>query len=278
MRADGQVVECMERADMELSRDRICNKLMELPEMQACLVADLKSETDCDAATNALDQTVDWLAFLRSTISRNKAHLANKWVRDNLMTGDESAAIISELSGKHFYELPADSCFFAWLKKFYSKFLANSGSSINLVNAYAEVDSAFADRSTLLRADYSTPRQDLTLWFAHDAMPKLAVVIGIPLPGTINPMPNSQKVLSGVNVYVSEVDTRHYGAVEYNGRAVFLNECNLALVKNALQKSICIGKTDELVNFTEFEPKYLYWKPGGHKYWWSLTDNDFDCF
>ncbi len=247
---------------MEFSADRMCNKLMELPELQACLDSALKSETDCDAATRALDHMVDWLAFLRSAISCNKARLANKWIRDNLMAGDESVAIIDELSGKHFYELPADSCFFAWLKKFYGKFLANSQSSVNLVNAYTDGDLA--------------TRRDLVLWLAHDAMPKHSVVIDIPLPGTVSPIPSSQKVLSGVNVYVSEVDARNYSTVEYNGRAVFLNECNLALVKSALQKSVCIGKTDELVNFAECKPEYLYWGPNSHKYWWGTTGNGID--
>ena len=247
---------------MEFSADRMCNKLMELPEMQACLGGALKSETDCDVATRALDQMVDWLAFLRSTISCNKAHLANQWIRDNLMTGDESMAITDELSSKHFYELSADSCFFAWLKKFYGKFLANGQSGVNLVNAYTDGD--------------PMTRKALILWLVHDAMPKYAVVISIPLPGTVNPLPSSQKVLSGVNVYVSEVDVRSYSAVEYNGHVVFLNECNLALVKSALQKSVCIGKTDELVDFAKSKLEYLYWEPNSHKDWWCTTNNDFD--
>lgn len=248
---------------MAISPKTIYDKLTELAEIKAGFDGTLESEASCDAAINALDKAVDIFANLRLEISYNKAALANQWIRDNLMTNDESAAIVSELASNQFFDLPPDSCFFAWLKKFYSKFLAGSGCHVNLVNATTNS----VDASSFSGA--SRPRKDLFLWLAHDSDPRCSAVVAVPLPGSIWPEHDSQTVLGGINVYVADVDVRIGSCISYNSELVLANECNLELVKTALQKTVCIGKTDELADLSERR----MWMRMDKAWWWTATSS-----
>ena len=233
--------------------DSLYMKINNLPEVIDCYDGKLKTIDSCNESVAAVDIAVEQLAQLRLAIAENKAKLANKFIEENLMTFDERVEISKELSHNFFYDLPAESCFYKWLKKFQDKFLG--GCMVNLVNATIDCQTQH----------FEPWRQSLKLWLSDDPSSKFSVLVSIPLPRSIQPTYDTQEVLGGVYVALSG-SSRMWCSESCD---IFVDEYDIDAIRSALAKTLCVGKMKELPDFASSKVERLYY--GGDRSSWFTS-------
>lgn len=222
--------------------DSLFTKINKLPEVTDCYDGKLKSIDSCNESIAAVDIAAEQLAHVRLAIAENKAKLANKFIEENLMTFDERVEISKELSHNFFYDLPAKSCFYKWLKKFQDKFLG--GCMVNLINATVDCH----------EQHFESWRQDLKLWLSDDPSSKFSVLVSIPLPRSINPTYDTQEVLGGI--YVALSGSNRMWSLE--SRDIFVDEYDIDAIRSVLAKTLCAGKMNKLPDFASSKVERLY--------------------
>lgn len=226
--------------------DSLFTKINRLPEVTDCYDGKLKSIDSCNESIAAVDIAVEQLAHVRLAIAENKAKLANKFIEENLMTFDERVEITKELSHNFFYDLPAESCFYKWLKKFQDKFLG--GCMVNLINATIDCH----------EQRFESWRQDLKLWLSDDPSSKFSVLVSIPLPRSIHPTYDTQEVLGGIYVALSGSNRMW----SHESCDIFVDEYDIDAIRSALAKTLCAGKMKKLPDFASSKAERLYNRDG----------------
>ena len=207
-----------------------------------CYDGKLKSIDSCNESIATVDMAAEQLAHARLAIAENKAKLANKFIEENLMTFDERVEITKELSHNFFYDLPAESCFYKWLKKFQDKFL--DGCAVNLINATIDCHEQC----------FESWRQSLRLWLSDDPSSKFSVLVTIPLPRSIQPTYDTQEVLGGIYVALSG-SSRMWSNASCD---IFVDEYDIDAIRSALAKTLCAGKMKKLPDFVSSKAERLY--------------------
>ena len=222
--------------------DSLFTKINRLPEVTDCYDGKLKSIDSCNESIAAVDIAVEQLAHVRLAIAENKAKLANKFIEENLMTLDERVEITKELSHNFFYDLPAGSCFYKWLKKFQEKFLGEC--MVNLINATIDCHEQHFD----------SWRQDLKLWLSDDPSSRFSVLVAIPLPRSIHPTYDTQEVIGGIYVALSGSNRMW----SHESCDIFVDEYDIDAIRSALAKTLCAGKMKKLPDFASSKAERLY--------------------
>lgn len=225
-----------------MNRDSLFIKINKLPEVIDCYDGKLKSIDSCNESIAAVDIAVEQLAYVRLAIAENKAKLANKFIEENLMTFDERVEISKELSHNFFYDLPAESCFYKWLKKFQDKFLG--GCMVNLINATVDCN----------EQQFESWRQNLKLWLSDDPSSKFSVLVSIPLPRSIHPTHDTLEVFGGIYVALS----RSNRMWSLESRDIFVDEYDIDAIRSVLAKTLCAGKMNKLPDFASSKVERLY--------------------
>ena len=192
---------------------------------------------------------------MRLAAAENKAKLANKFIEENLMTFDERVEISKELSHNFFYDLPAESCFYKWLKKFQDKFLG--GRMVNLINATVDCN----------EQHFESWRQNLKLWLSDDPYSKFSVLVSIPLPRSIHPTCDTQEVLGGIYVALSSGSNRTWC---HEGCDIFVDEYDIDAIRSALAKTLCAGKMKELPDFASSKAEMRLYNRAGSIWFMSF--------